>query len=81
MWKVGDKDEYKEGYTSGPIHREDSTSVLSIFSVSETQYIKSTVSCAVVHANMENTRSPLLKATSKSKSTCRPCPACTNDYN
>ncbi|XP_065132382.1 sushi, von Willebrand factor type A, EGF and pentraxin domain-containing protein 1-like [Paramisgurnus dabryanus] len=67
MWRVGNEEEYKEGYTSAPIKQKDSTSVISLFEVSDKQYEESTISCAVVHANMDNTRSPLIITASKNE--------------
>ncbi|XP_067283444.1 uncharacterized protein [Pseudorasbora parva] len=67
MWKVsGDAEPYIEGRTSAPILRENSTSVLSILTMSKQQYEDKnpTVTCAVMHANMKNTDAPLQVSTS-----------------
>lgn len=79
MWKV-DNGKYEEGYTSTPIRRKHSTSVISLFEVSDKQYEESSIHCAVLHANMDNTRSPLIMPARKSKPSCHPCPACPADY-
>ncbi|KAL0197640.1 hypothetical protein M9458_006180, partial [Cirrhinus mrigala] len=57
MWKMGSQP-YIEGRTSAPIRQKDSTSVLSILKI-EKQKFKDTITCAVIHANMSNGRSPL----------------------
>nr|QHW04710.1 immunoglobulin T [Cyprinus carpio carpio] len=68
MWKVGN-DPYIEGTTSAPIHQKDSTSVFSILTMTKVEYEKpsTTISCAVIHANMDNRRAPLQVSTSQSK--------------
>ncbi|CAM4363120.1 unnamed protein product [Leuciscus chuanchicus] len=68
MWRVGEQP-YIEANTSAPIHQKSSTSVLSILTMSKTKYEspETTITCAVKHANMENTRAPLEVSTSKSK--------------
>lgn len=70
MWKV-DNGPYRKGSTSAPIHQRDSTSVLSILTLSKEEYeaSKITITCAVIHANMNNRRAPLQVSTSKSKQT------------
>lgn len=74
MWKVGNEP-YIEGRTSAPILREDSTSVLSILTIPKEKYEnpQTTVTCAVKHANMDNTSVPLQVTTSQSKQ-CPECP-------
>ncbi|XP_073712743.1 Ig heavy chain C region, secreted form [Misgurnus anguillicaudatus] len=79
MWKV-DNGKYEEGKTSAPIRLKDSTSVISLFEVSDKQYKESMILCAVVHANMDNTRSPLITTARKSQPSCHPCPVCSADY-
>lgn len=68
MWKV-DNGPYRKGSTSAPIHQWDSTSVLSILTLSKQEYeaSKPTITCAVIHANMDDRRAPLQVSTSKSK--------------
>ncbi|XP_073800808.1 immunoglobulin heavy constant mu isoform X2 [Danio rerio] len=65
MWKVNNV--YTEGKSSDPIQQQGSTSVVSILTISKKEYesVKTTINCAVVHANMKNTASPLLGSTSK----------------
>ncbi|ROL44846.1 hypothetical protein DPX16_0119 [Anabarilius grahami] len=77
MWKVGDES-YKEGRTSAPIHQNDSTSILSILTIPKKTYEnpKTTVTCAVKHANMDKIGSPLQVTTSQSKNT-----ECPIDYS
>ncbi|KAL0197593.1 hypothetical protein M9458_006133, partial [Cirrhinus mrigala] len=55
MWKVNEKP-YIEGTTSAPIQKKDSTSVLSILTMTKQEYEdpKTTITCAVIHANMDN---------------------------
>lgn len=67
MWKV-DNGPYRKGSTSAPIHQPNSTSVLSILTLSKEEYeaSKTTITCAVIHANMNNRRAPLQVSTSKS---------------
>lgn len=79
MWKVGGEF-YKEAVTSAPIHQKSSTSVLSILTVSKQEYedLQTTIACAVKHANMGDTTSPLQVTTSKSKQP--ECPVCDKDY-
>uniref|UniRef100_A0A9J7X847 Immunoglobulin heavy constant zeta n=1 Tax=Cyprinus carpio carpio TaxID=630221 RepID=A0A9J7X847_CYPCA len=64
MWKVGDQP-YREGRTSAPIHQKDSTSVFSILTITKEEY--NVITCAVIHANMDNRRAPLRVSTSKSE--------------
>ncbi|RXN05503.1 immunoglobulin HY heavy chain [Labeo rohita] len=66
MWKVGDEP-YIEGTTSAPIHQNNCTSVHSFLTMSEEKYerLKSTITCAVKHANMDHTGSPLQVSTSQ----------------
>ncbi|KAL0197576.1 hypothetical protein M9458_006116, partial [Cirrhinus mrigala] len=66
MWKVGDEP-YIEGTTSAPIHQNNYTSVLSFLTMSEEKYerLKATITCAVKHANMDHTGSPLQVSTSQ----------------
>ncbi|XP_050959516.1 uncharacterized protein LOC127160926 isoform X3 [Labeo rohita] len=64
MWKVGDKT-YIEGTTSAPIHQNNYTSVLSLLTMSKEKYEKDTITCAVKHANMDHTGSPLQALTSQ----------------
>ncbi|XP_026105489.1 uncharacterized protein LOC113077284 [Carassius auratus] len=64
MWKVGDES-YREGTTSAPTHQKDSTSVLSILTMTKEEY--NVITCAVIHANMTNRRAPLQVSTSKTK--------------
>ncbi|XP_026116457.1 uncharacterized protein LOC113095056 [Carassius auratus] len=68
MWKVGDES-YREGTTSAPIHQKDSTSVLSILTMTKEEYEKpsTTITCAVIHAKTEDLRAPLQVSTSKSE--------------
>ncbi|KAL1278260.1 hypothetical protein QQF64_024933 [Cirrhinus molitorella] len=68
MWTV-DNGPYIEGLTSAPIHQKDSTTVLSILTMTKQEYehLKTTITCAVIHANMSNRRSPLQVSTSKSE--------------
>ncbi|XP_026096021.1 scavenger receptor cysteine-rich type 1 protein M130-like [Carassius auratus] len=68
MWKAGDGT-YIKGSTSAPIHRKDSTSVLSILTMTKEEYEnpRTTITCAVIHANMENLSSPLQVSVSKRK--------------
>ncbi|XP_073692648.1 uncharacterized protein [Garra rufa] len=70
MWKVDDRP-YVKGSTSAPIHQKDSTSVLSILTMTkrEYEYLKTTITCAVIHANMSNRRYPLQASTTKIKQT------------
>ncbi|XP_016345070.1 uncharacterized protein LOC107691109 [Sinocyclocheilus anshuiensis] len=64
MWKVGEEP-YIKGSTSTPIHQRDSTSVLSILTISKQEYEKyNTITCSVIHANMNNRRNPLQVSTS-----------------
>uniref|UniRef100_A0A8C2JXN9 Ig-like domain-containing protein n=1 Tax=Cyprinus carpio TaxID=7962 RepID=A0A8C2JXN9_CYPCA len=65
MWKVGNGP-YREGRTSAPIHQKDSTSVLSILTMTKEEY-SNVITCAVIHANMDNRRAPLQVSTSQSK--------------
>ncbi|XP_073702806.1 immunoglobulin mu heavy chain-like [Garra rufa] len=62
MWKVNDT--YIEGITSAPIHQKGSMSVLSILTKQDP---KATFTCAVIHANMSNRKSPSQASTSQSK--------------
>ncbi|KAI2666217.1 Ig gamma-1 chain C region, membrane-bound form [Labeo rohita] len=64
MWKVGDEP-YIEGTTSAPIHQNNYTSVLSFLTMSKEKYEKATITCAVKHANMDHTGSPLQASTSQ----------------
>ncbi|KAG1968147.1 tyrosine-protein phosphatase non-receptor type substrate [Pimephales promelas] len=64
MWKV-DNEPYIEAKTSAPIHQKNSTSVLSILTLSKQEYEKKAISCAVKHANMDDIGSPLQVSTSK----------------
>ncbi|KAL0197575.1 hypothetical protein M9458_006115, partial [Cirrhinus mrigala] len=66
MWKVGDEP-YIEGTTSAPIHQHNYTSVLSFLTMSEEKFerLKATITCAVKHANMDHTGSPLQVSTSQ----------------
>lgn len=68
MWKVG-HGPYRKGSTSAPIHQQDSTSVLSILTLSKQEYEdhKTTITCSVIHANMHNRSALLQVSTSKSK--------------
>uniref|UniRef100_A0A673JLK6 Immunoglobulin heavy constant zeta n=1 Tax=Sinocyclocheilus rhinocerous TaxID=307959 RepID=A0A673JLK6_9TELE len=67
MWKVGEEP-YIKGSTSTPIHQRDSTSVLSILTISKQEYEKyNTITCSVIHANMNNRRNPLQVSTSQRK--------------
>uniref|UniRef100_A0A8C1KT82 Immunoglobulin heavy constant zeta n=1 Tax=Cyprinus carpio TaxID=7962 RepID=A0A8C1KT82_CYPCA len=68
IWKVGDEP-YIEGGTSAPIHQKDSTSVFSILTMTKEEYEKlsTTITCAVIHANMDNRRAPLQVSTSQSE--------------
>ncbi|XP_074416168.1 Ig heavy chain C region, secreted form [Sinocyclocheilus rhinocerous] len=65
MWRVG-KEPYREGTTSAPIHQKDSTSVLSILTMTKEEY-NNIIICAVKHANMDNISAPLQASTSQSK--------------
>lgn len=66
MWKV-DNEPYRKGSTSAPIHQPNSTSVLSILTLLQQEYAKfNIITCAVIHANMNNRRAPLQVSTSKS---------------
>ncbi|XP_051572244.1 uncharacterized protein LOC127451543 [Myxocyprinus asiaticus] len=67
MWTVGAEKQYIEAPTSGPIRQETFTSVLSFLTVTPEQYKNSEISCAVQHANINNTISPLIVSTSKSE--------------
>ncbi|RXN02901.1 immunoglobulin Z heavy [Labeo rohita] len=73
MWKVGDEP-YIEGTTSAPIHQNNYTSVHSFLTMSEEKYerLKSTITCAVKHANMDHTGSPLQVSTSQITLTLKP---------
>ncbi|RXN15296.1 immunoglobulin Z heavy [Labeo rohita] len=73
MWKVGDEP-YIEGTTSAPIHQNNYTSVLSSLTMSERKYerLKATITCAVKHANMDHTGSPLQVSTSQITLTLKP---------
>lgn len=75
MWKVGEQ-RYIEGSTSAHIHQKNSMSVLSILTVSKEEYEdpRTTLTCAVKHANMGDRGSPLQVVTSKSKEP--ECPFC-----
>uniref|UniRef100_A0A8C1KYD2 Immunoglobulin heavy constant zeta n=1 Tax=Cyprinus carpio TaxID=7962 RepID=A0A8C1KYD2_CYPCA len=68
IWKVGDEP-YIEGGTSAPIHQKDSTSVFSILTMTKEEYEKlsTTITCAVIHANMDNRRAPLQVSTSQNE--------------
>ncbi|KTF75694.1 hypothetical protein cypCar_00046928 [Cyprinus carpio] len=68
IWTVGNEP-YREGTTSAPIHQKDSTSVFSILTMTKEEYEKlsTTITCAVIHANMDNRRAPLQVSTSQSK--------------
>lgn len=67
MWKAGDGT-YIKGSTSAPIHRKDSTSVLSILTMTKEEYNwHNLITCAVIHANIDNMSSPLQVSTSRSK--------------
>ncbi len=68
MWKVDNKP-YIKGSTSAPIHKKDSTSVLSILTINKQEHERynTIITCAVIHANMHNIRSPLQASISKSK--------------
>ncbi len=66
MWKVGDES-YIEGTTSAPIHQNNYMFVLSLLTISREKYENSTITCAVKHANMDHTGSPLQASTSQSK--------------
>ncbi|XP_073702829.1 uncharacterized protein [Garra rufa] len=74
MWKVGDEP-YIEGTTSAPIHQNNYKSVLSFLTMSKERYehLKATITCAVKHANMDHTGSPLQASTSQSKQTAFKC--------
>lgn len=76
MWKVN-----KESYIKGSIiHRNNSRSVLSILTVSKQEYEdpRTTITCAVKHANMDNIGSALQVSTSQRKQS--ECPVCNKDY-
>ncbi|XP_042590627.1 uncharacterized protein LOC109065776 [Cyprinus carpio] len=67
MWKV-DNEPYRKGLTSAPIHQPNSTSVLSILTLSKQEYAKfNIITCAVIHANMNNRRAPLQVSAFQSK--------------
>nr|QYO90548.1 immunoglobulin heavy chain IgZ [Carassius auratus indigentiaus] len=68
MWKVGDES-YREGTTSASTHQKDSTSVFSILTMTKEEYEKpsTTITCAVIHAYIDNGSPPLQVTTSKSK--------------
>ncbi|CAM4363167.1 unnamed protein product [Leuciscus chuanchicus] len=70
MWKVNGNP-YREAITSSPNCKMDTKSVLSILTVSQKEYEdpQTTITCAVKHANMENTSVPLQVTTSKAKFT------------
>uniref|UniRef100_A0A672LUZ5 Immunoglobulin heavy constant zeta n=1 Tax=Sinocyclocheilus grahami TaxID=75366 RepID=A0A672LUZ5_SINGR len=73
MWKVGEQP-YIKGSTSTPIHQRDSTSVLSILTISKQEYEKyNTITCSVIHANVNNRRNPLQVSTSQRKQPEFPC--------
>lgn len=77
MWNLG-VEHYIEGTTSAPIHRKNSTSVLSILTVSKQEYEKYyTITCAVKHANMDRTGHPIQVTTSQTKQS--ECPL-SSDY-
>ncbi len=59
----------REGRTSARIYKENSFSVLSILTMAKQKYedSKTTITCAIKHANMNNTESPLQVSTSESK--------------
>ncbi|RXN15292.1 immunoglobulin Z heavy [Labeo rohita] len=64
MWKVGDET-YIEGTTSAAMHQNNYMSVLSFLTMSKEKYEKDTITCAVKHANMDHTGSPLEASTSQ----------------
>uniref|UniRef100_A0A8C1TZZ5 Immunoglobulin heavy constant zeta n=1 Tax=Cyprinus carpio TaxID=7962 RepID=A0A8C1TZZ5_CYPCA len=67
MWKVGDGP-YIKGSTIAPIHRKDSMFVLSILTMTKQEYERHNhITCAVIHANMDNMSAPLQVSTSQSK--------------
>ncbi|KTG39920.1 hypothetical protein cypCar_00044209 [Cyprinus carpio] len=68
MWKVGNEP-YIKGTTSAPIRQNDSTSVLSILTMTKQEYEKlsTSITCAVRYGNMKDTNAPLQVSTSKSK--------------
>ncbi|KAI7803663.1 immunoglobulin Z heavy chain constant region [Triplophysa rosa] len=66
MWKE-DKGDYIEGYTSAPIRRKDSTSVISIYEVSKEEFAKNTISCAVKHTGMDKDKTPIIKSTTQNE--------------
>ncbi|XP_039541808.1 uncharacterized protein LOC120489191 [Pimephales promelas] len=70
MWKVGEEP-YIEARTSAPIHQKSSTSVISILTLSKQEYedLQTVITCAVIHANMDDIGSPLEVSTSKTKFT------------
>ncbi|XP_059413044.1 immunoglobulin gamma-1 heavy chain-like isoform X3 [Carassius carassius] len=69
MWKLGDES-YREVRTFAPIHQNGFTSVFNILTMSRKEYENpsTTITCAVIHANMDNRSSPLQVSTSKSES-------------
>ncbi len=77
MWKVGDES-YIEGTTSAPIHQNNYMFVLSLLTMSKEKYENSTITCAVKHANMDHTGSPLQASTSQSKQAEFKCYYCTS---
>ncbi|KAL0197598.1 hypothetical protein M9458_006138, partial [Cirrhinus mrigala] len=60
MWKMSGQP-YIEGTTSAPIVKKGSMSVISILTMTKKEYEdpKISITCAVIHANMKNTGSPL----------------------
>ncbi|MGL6081670.1 MAG: hypothetical protein ACRC4N_04110 [Gammaproteobacteria bacterium] len=77
MWKVGDEP-YIEGTTSAPIHQNNYMFVLSLLTISKEKYENNTITCAVKHANMDHTGSPLQASTSQSKQAKFKCYYCTS---